>query len=150
MSAGRVVVVGSFNVDLVVVAPRLPGPGETVSGSDVARHHGGKGGSQAVAAARLGAEVAFVGAVGAVGARRPVRPGVPPRPGTRAGRSSGRTALARSARPGGHSLGPALRRITAREAARPRLSARTTRQRDGRPGPPGTTAVRGRGVDIAP
>jgi ribokinase len=65
MSAGRVVVVGSVNVDLVVVAPRLPRPGETVTGSDVARHHGGKGGNQAVAAARLAAEVAFVGAVGA-------------------------------------------------------------------------------------
>jgi ribokinase len=62
--AGRVVVVGSVNVDLVVVAPRLPGPGETVTGGDVARHHGGKGGNQAVAAARLGASVAFVGAVG--------------------------------------------------------------------------------------
>ena len=61
---GRVVVVGSVNVDLVVVASRLPGPGETVTGGDVARHHGGKGGNQAVAAARLGAEVAFVGAVG--------------------------------------------------------------------------------------
>jgi ribokinase len=62
--SGRVVVVGSVNVDLVVVAPRLPGPGETVTGGDVARHHGGKGGNQAVAAARLGAPVAFVGAVG--------------------------------------------------------------------------------------
>jgi ribokinase len=62
--AGRVIVVGSVNVDLVVVAPRLPGPGETVTGGDVARHHGGKGGNQAVAAARLGAPVAFVGAVG--------------------------------------------------------------------------------------
>ncbi|MFH1474447.1 MAG: ribokinase [Chloroflexota bacterium] len=62
--AGRVVIVGSVNVDLVVVAPRLPGPGETVTGGDVARHHGGKGGNQAVAAARLGAPVAFVGAVG--------------------------------------------------------------------------------------
>ena len=62
--AGRVVVVGSVNVDLVVVASRLPGPGETVTGGDVARHHGGKGGNQAVAAARLGADVAFVGAVG--------------------------------------------------------------------------------------
>jgi ribokinase len=61
---GRVVVVGSVNVDLVVVASRLPGPGETVTGGDVARHHGGKGGNQAVAAARLGADVAFVGAVG--------------------------------------------------------------------------------------
>ncbi len=64
MGSGRVVVVGSVNVDLVVVAPRLPGPGETVTGGDVARHHGGKGGNQAVAAARLGAAVAFVGAVG--------------------------------------------------------------------------------------
>ena len=62
--AGRVVVVGSVNVDLVVVTSRLPGPGETVTGGDVARHHGGKGGNQAVAAARLGALVAFVGAVG--------------------------------------------------------------------------------------
>jgi ribokinase len=64
MMPGRVVVVGSVNVDLVVVAPRLPGPGETVTGGDVARHQGGKGGNQAVAAARLGAQVAFVGAVG--------------------------------------------------------------------------------------
>ena len=64
MTPGRVVVVGSVNVDLVVVASRLPGPGETVTGGDVARHHGGKGGNQAVAAARLGAAVAFVGAVG--------------------------------------------------------------------------------------
>ncbi len=64
MSAGRVVVVGSVNVDFVVVAPRLPVPGETVTGGDVARHQGGKGGNQAVAAARLGAPVAFVGAVG--------------------------------------------------------------------------------------
>jgi ribokinase len=62
--AGRVVIVGSVNVDLVVIASRLPGPGETVTGGDVARHHGGKGGNQAVAAARLGARVAFVGAVG--------------------------------------------------------------------------------------
>ena len=65
MSRGRVVVVGSVNVDLVVVVPRLPGPGETVTGGDLVRHHGGKGGNQAVAAARLGADVAVVGAVGA-------------------------------------------------------------------------------------
>ena len=57
-------VVGSVNVDLVVAAPRLPGPGQTVSGGDLARYHGGKGGNQATAAARLGARVAFVGAVG--------------------------------------------------------------------------------------
>ena len=58
-------VVGSVNVDLVVAAPRLPAPGQTVTGGDVARYQGGKGGNQATAAARLGATVAFVGAVGA-------------------------------------------------------------------------------------
>lgn len=63
-AAGRVVVVGSVNIDLVVTTDRLPGPGETVTGGRLARHHGGKGGNQAVAAARLGARVVFVGAVG--------------------------------------------------------------------------------------
>jgi ribokinase len=62
--AGRVIVVGSVNVDLVVTAARLPGPGETVIGGRFARHHGGKGGNQAVAAARLGASTVFVGAIG--------------------------------------------------------------------------------------
>jgi ribokinase len=63
MSA-RVIVVGSVNVDLVVSVERLPGHGETIIGGRFARHHGGKGGNQAVAAARLGATTAFVGAVG--------------------------------------------------------------------------------------
>ena len=63
-ASGRVVVVASVNVDLVVTIARLPVPGETVTGGRFARHHGGKGGNQAVAAARLGAETAFVGAVG--------------------------------------------------------------------------------------
>jgi ribokinase len=62
--SGRVIVVGSVNVDLVVTTERLPGPGETVIGGRYARHHGGKGGNQAVAAARLGAQTIFVGAVG--------------------------------------------------------------------------------------
>ncbi len=61
---GRVIVVGSVNIDLVVAADRLPAAGETASGGTFARHHGGKGGNQAVAAARLGAAVSFVGAVG--------------------------------------------------------------------------------------
>lgn len=61
---GRVVVVASVNVDLVVSVERLPLPGETVTGGRFARHHGGKGGNQAVAAARLGANTAFIGAVG--------------------------------------------------------------------------------------
>lgn len=61
---GRVIVVGSVNVDLVVTSDRLPAPGETVIGGRFSQHHGGKGGNQAVAAARLGADVRFVGAVG--------------------------------------------------------------------------------------
>lgn len=60
----RVIVVGSVNVDLVVTVDRLPGPGETVVGGQFARHHGGKGGNQAVAAVRLGVATAFAGAVG--------------------------------------------------------------------------------------
>jgi ribokinase len=62
--SGRVIVVGSVNVDLVITTEHLPAPGETVIGGRYARHHGGKGGNQAVAAARLGAPTAFVGAVG--------------------------------------------------------------------------------------
>ena len=60
----RVVVVGSINVDLVVVVERLPAAGETVAGGRFAQHGGGKSANQAVAAARLGAAVTFVGAVG--------------------------------------------------------------------------------------
>lgn len=61
---GEVIVVGSLNVDLVVRVSELPAPGETVAGGEFARHHGGKGGNQAVAAARMGARVRFIGAVG--------------------------------------------------------------------------------------
>jgi ribokinase len=62
---GRVIVVGSVNIDLVATIDHLPAPGETVTGGRFAQHHGGKGGNQAVAAARLGALTSFVGAVGA-------------------------------------------------------------------------------------
>jgi len=62
--SGRVIVVGSVNVDLVVRGERLPAPGETVSGGTFERHHGGKGGNQAVAAARLGRPTLLIGAVG--------------------------------------------------------------------------------------
>jgi ribokinase len=61
---GGVLVVGSVNADLVVAVVRRPGAGETVLGSDLATFPGGKGANQAVAAARLGARVAFVGLVG--------------------------------------------------------------------------------------
>ena len=57
-------VVGSANVDYVVSAPRLPAPGETVTGGTLLINHGGKGANQAVAARRLGAEVRFIGCVG--------------------------------------------------------------------------------------
>src|SRR5690349_1808963 len=60
----RVVVVSSINVDLVVVSERLPAAGETVAGGSFASYGGGKSANQAVAAARLGADVEFVGAVG--------------------------------------------------------------------------------------
>lgn len=62
--SGRVLVVGSVNVDLVVRGARLPAPGETVLGGTFSRFQGGKGGNQAVAAARLGAHVTLVAAVG--------------------------------------------------------------------------------------
>jgi ribokinase len=60
----RITVVGSTNLDLVARAARLPRAGETVSGAEFARIPGGKGANQAVAAARLGADVTFVGCVG--------------------------------------------------------------------------------------
>jgi len=65
MSAAVLAVIGAINVDLVVSGAPLPGAGETVVGGSFAQHHGGKGGNQAVAAARGGiGEVAMIGAVG--------------------------------------------------------------------------------------
>src|SRR5690349_22526214 len=60
----RITVVGSANVDLVARSERLPRPGETLTGATFERIPGGKGANQAVAAARLGAEVSFVGRIG--------------------------------------------------------------------------------------
>jgi ribokinase len=65
--APRIAVVGSVNLDLVAGVERLPRAGETVTGVAFERVPGGKGANQAVAAARLGAEVAFHGAVGVDG-----------------------------------------------------------------------------------
>jgi ribokinase len=65
MPTPSVVIVGSVNADLVVSVQSLPKAGETVTGGTFARHGGGKGANQAVAAARAGARVAMVGAVGA-------------------------------------------------------------------------------------
>lgn len=64
MSAPKIVVAGSVNLDLVASGAKLPTPGETVIGATFARHPGGKGANQALAARRLGAEVALVARVG--------------------------------------------------------------------------------------
>ena len=65
MSGVRITVVGSVNLDFVATGAALPSPGETVTGATLARHPGGKGANQALAARRLGAEVKLVGRVGA-------------------------------------------------------------------------------------
>jgi ribokinase len=60
----RVTIVGSLNMDLIARVPRIPEPGETIIGGDFHTAPGGKGANQAVAAARLGAQVSMVGRVG--------------------------------------------------------------------------------------
>lgn len=59
-----IAVVGSLNMDLVVRTPRLPAPGETIIGREFTTAPGGKGANQAVAAGKLGAQVAMIGRVG--------------------------------------------------------------------------------------
>jgi ribokinase len=71
-----IAVVGSINLDVVVEVERHPAPGETVLGGDRLELPGGKGANQAAAAARLGAEVAFVGRVGDDDAGRRLRDGL--------------------------------------------------------------------------
>ena len=63
-----ITVIGSVNLDIVASAPRLPAPGETVTGADLHRFPGGKGANQALAAQRLGADVRLVACVGDDGA----------------------------------------------------------------------------------
>ncbi|WP_460762785.1 ribokinase [Nocardiopsis oceani] len=63
-AAPRIAVLGSVNMDLVAYVDEVPGGGETVTGTGFRQVPGGKGANQAVAAARAGADVAFLGAVG--------------------------------------------------------------------------------------
>jgi ribokinase len=60
----KIVVIGSANMDMIVRTARIPKPGETVRGDDFVQSMGGKGANQAVAAARLGADVTFVARLG--------------------------------------------------------------------------------------
>ena len=62
--APSIAVLGSVNLDIVASAPRLPVPGETVTGATLNRYPGGKGANQALAARRLGAEVTLCARVG--------------------------------------------------------------------------------------
>lgn len=64
MKVPKIVVVGSSNTDMVVKSDRIPVPGETVTGGTFVLAPGGKGANQAVAAARLGAQVTFIAKVG--------------------------------------------------------------------------------------
>jgi ribokinase len=64
---GGLVVIGAINVDLMVSGAALPRPGETVTDGELSRHHGGKGGNQATAAARVLGEAGRVAVLGAVG-----------------------------------------------------------------------------------
>ena len=64
MTIPRITVMGSINMDLVFPTPRMPALGETITGGGFQQVPGGKGANQAVAAARQGAQVSFIGAVG--------------------------------------------------------------------------------------
>jgi ribokinase len=60
----KILVVGSFMMDLVAVTPRAPMEGETIIGKSFHQFTGGKGANQAVAAARLGSDVTMIGKLG--------------------------------------------------------------------------------------
>lgn len=62
--SGKIVCMGSINMDIVMEVDHLPGPGETVQSNSYAMYPGGKGGNQAVTASQLGAEVHFLGRIG--------------------------------------------------------------------------------------
>ena len=153
LMSGRVIVVSSVNVDLVVAVERLPAPGETVVGGRFERHHGGKGGNQAVAAARLGAPTAFVGAIGNDAFGRDARDALaaerdrPPRARLPRGRGDGgRPDPGRRARREQHRRGRRLERGTSAgtRAPGPRdAAAATRRRRAGRPRDPDGGRARG-------
>lgn len=65
--AGRILVAGAINTDLVAYVDRAPDAGETITGRSFEMHGGGKGANQAVAAARSGADIVMLGGVGADG-----------------------------------------------------------------------------------
>ncbi|MDI9918326.1 ribokinase [Rhodococcus sp. IEGM 1379] len=73
MSEPRIVVVGSVNMDLTTSVYRFPVPGETLLGTSFATSAGGKGSNQAIAAAKAGGDVIFIGAVGDDGFGRELR-----------------------------------------------------------------------------
>lgn len=73
MSKPRIVVVGSVNMDLTTSVSRFPVPGETLLGTAFATSAGGKGSNQAIAAAKAGGDVIFIGAVGDDGFGRELR-----------------------------------------------------------------------------
>lgn len=62
--SSKIIVVGSMNMDMVVKTTHIPQPGETVLGGSFLMNPGGKGANQAVAVARLGGDVAFIGKIG--------------------------------------------------------------------------------------
>ncbi len=62
--SGKIIVIGSMNADLVIHSPKMPDLGETLTGSNFQVNAGGKGLNQAVAIAKLGGDVSFLGAVG--------------------------------------------------------------------------------------
>lgn len=64
MKPPKIAVVGSLNMDLITATEKMPGVGETILGQAFSTAPGGKGANQAVAAAKLGAQVAMVGCVG--------------------------------------------------------------------------------------
>ena len=61
---GKILVIGSTNMDIIAMVDHLPVPGETVGNGNLARAHGGKGANQAVAAARAGGKVTFITCIG--------------------------------------------------------------------------------------